>query len=151
MILIVFYHFRGAWGASPGFAIIAGVQRDTAQRRAIRRALEEAGRPLGALEVLESSKSYAPGLGIATVYRNLKALVEERAVSAVELPGEPPRYEFAGKGHHHHFRCERCDRVFELGGCLGGLSKLLPRGFTMSAHELLLHGTCSECARGRRR
>ncbi|NNN06674.1 MAG: transcriptional repressor, partial [Elusimicrobia bacterium] len=29
------------------------MQRDTAQRRAIRRALDEAGRPLGALEVLE--------------------------------------------------------------------------------------------------
>lgn len=121
--------------------------RDTAQRRAIRAALESAGRPLGALEVLQGAKAAAPGLGIATVYRNLKALVEGGEVSAVELPGEAPRYEFAGKEHHHHFLCGSCDRVYELGGCLGGLAALLPRGFKLGSHELLLHGTCAACAR----
>ena len=98
------------------------MQRDTSQRRAIRRALEDAGRPLGALEVLEASKSGAPGLGIATVYRNIKALLEADEISEVQLPGEPPRYEAAGKDHHHHFRCERCEKVYELGGaCLPDL------------------------------
>ena len=126
------------------------MQRDTAQRRAIRRALDEAGRPLGALEVLESSRRDAPGLGIATVYRALKTLGAEGEVTAVEIPGEPPRYEAAGKGHHHHFLCERCGKAYELGGCLGGLAGLLPRGFRMTAHELLLHGRCAACARGRR-
>jgi Fur family ferric uptake transcriptional regulator len=122
------------------------MQRDTAQRRAIRRALEESGRPLGALEVLRSSKRDAPGLGIATVYRALKALGAEGEVSIVEIPGEPPRYEAAGKGHHHHFLCERCGKAYELGGCLGGLGGLLPRGFKMTTHELLLHGRCAACA-----
>ena len=123
------------------------MQRDTAQRRAIRRALEESGRPLGALEVLESSRRDAPGLGIATVYRALKALGAEGAVATVEIPGQPPRYEAAGKGHHHHFLCARCGKAYELGGCLGGLRGLLPRGFTMASHELLLHGRCAACAR----
>jgi Fur family ferric uptake transcriptional regulator len=122
------------------------MQRDTVQRRAIRRALEESGRPLGALEVLRSSRLHAPRLGIATVYRTLKALGAEGAVTAVELPGEPPRYEAAGKGHHHHFLCERCGKVYELGGCLGGLKELMPRGFKMTAHELLLPGRCAACA-----
>lgn len=122
------------------------MERDTAQRRAIRRALEEAGRPLGALELLESSKSFAPKLGIATVYRNLKALVKEGVITVVELPGQPPRYESAGKDHHHHFLCERCGKVYELGGCLGGVKELLPRGFRLSSHELLLHGRCRNCA-----
>lgn len=121
--------------------------RDTAQRRAIRRALEEAGRPLGALEVLKSSKRYAPRLGLATVYRTIKSLASEGTVATVELPGEPPRYEASGKGHHHHFLCGRCGKVFELGGCLGGLKGLLPRGFRMSSHELLLHGRCPACAK----
>lgn len=126
------------------------MRRDTAQRRAIRRVLEESGRPLGALEVLRASRRDAPGLGIATVYRALKALGAEGQVTAVELPGEPPRYEAAGKGHHHHFLCERCGKAYELGGCLGGLKGLLPRGFKMTAHELLLSGRCADCARGRR-
>ena len=126
------------------------MQRDTAQRRAIRRVLEESGRPLGALEVLQGSRRDAPGLGIATVYRALKALGAQGAVATVEIPGEPPRYEAAGKGHHHHFLCERCGKAYELGGCLGGLKALLPRGFRMTTHELLLQGRCAACARGRR-
>lgn len=126
------------------------MQRDTSQRRAIRRALEAAGRPLGALEVLEASKAEAPGLGIATVYRNIKALLEADEISEVALPGEPPRYEAAGKDHHHHFRCERCEKVYELGGaCLPGLKNALPRGFRATAHEVLVHGVCAACSRKR--
>ena len=127
------------------------MQRDTAQRRAIRRALEEAGRPLGALEVLEASKSSAPGLGIATVYRSIKALLKGGEISEVALPGEPPRYESAGKDHHHHFRCERCEKVFELGGgCLPDLKSALPRGFRVTSHEVLVHGVCATCVKGKR-
>lgn len=126
------------------------MQRDTAQRRAIRRALEDAGRPLGALEVLEASKSSAPGLGIATVYRSIKALLKGGEISEVELPGEPPRYESAGKDHHHHFRCERCEKVFELGGgCLPDLKSALPRGFRVTSHEVLVHGVCASCVKGK--
>ena len=124
------------------------MQRDTTQRRAIRRALEEAGRPLGALEVLEASKAEAPGLGIATVYRNIKALLKAKEIAEVQLPGEPPRYESAGKDHHHHFRCERCEKVFELGGaCLPDLKGSLPRGFKVTSHEVLVHGLCAGCSR----
>ena len=125
----------------------AAPARDTAQRRAIRASLEAAGRPLGALEVLQAAKAGVPGLGIATVYRTLKGLVAGGEVTAVELPGEAPRYEFAGKEHHHHFLCASCDKVYELGGCLGGLKGLLPRGFKLGSHELLLHGTCASCSK----
>ena len=144
--MIIQYHIV----VKPHFAIIAVMQRDTSQRRAIRRALEDAGRPLGALEVLEASKGDAPGLGIATVYRNIKALLEAEEISEVALPGEPPRYEAAGKGHHHHFRCERCEKVFELGGaCLPDLKNALPRGFRVTSHEVLVHGVCAACAKKR--
>lgn len=123
-------------------------QRDTSQRRAIRRALEDAGRPLGALEVLEASKGFAPGLGIATVYRNIKGLIESGEISEVQLPGEAPRYEAAGKDHHHHFRCSACEKVFELGGaCLPDLKGALPRGFRVTSHEVLVHGVCASCAK----
>jgi Fur family transcriptional regulator, ferric uptake regulator len=126
----------------------APMERDTSQRRAIRRALEEAGRPLGALELLRSARPFAPGLGVATVYRTIKAMVVQGAISVVELPGEPPRYEPSGKEHHHHFRCSRCRKVYELDGqCLGDLGALIPRGFRMTSHELLAHGVCAACAR----
>jgi Fur family ferric uptake transcriptional regulator len=122
------------------------MQRDTKQRQAIRRAIDEAGRPLSPREVLEAARVHQPGLGIATVYRTLKALVEEGALTQVELPGEPPRYETHGKRHHHHFHCRACDRVYELEGCPEGLRSLTPAGFSLESHEVVLYGRCAACS-----
>lgn len=122
------------------------MQRDTRQRRAIRRSLEEAGHPLSPQELLEAAQVHVEGLGIATVYRNLKHLQEEGWVATVELPGEPARYEVAGKEHHHHFHCRECDRVYEVEGCPGNLRSITPAGFELESHEFVLYGLCDGCA-----
>ncbi len=84
-------------------------------------------------------------MGIATVYRNLKALVEEQSLIAVQLPGGSVLYEAAGKAHHHHFQCDHCQRVFELEGCLPDIHKLAKPKFRVYRHELILYGICAEC------
>jgi Fur family transcriptional regulator, ferric uptake regulator len=122
------------------------MERDTAQRRAIRAAMVEADRPLSPKEVLDNAQADVPKLGIATVYRNIKAFVDEGWLTPVELPGEAPRYEVAGKKHHHHFMCRQCDRVFELAGCPGNLQAVVPQGFTLEDHEVVLYGRCVGCA-----
>ena len=128
--------FRYAWT----------MERNTRQRTAIREAVARAGRPLLPHEVLGSARADAPGLSIATVYRNLRSLVDEGALRAVVLPGESARYEPAGGGHHHHFQCRRCLRVFEVQACPGDLDSLAPSGFTVEDHELTLYGLCKECS-----
>lgn len=121
------------------------MERNTRQRAAIRAALESAGRPLLPQEVLEAAQTEVPALGLATVYRTLKDLVEEDALRVVHLPGENPRYEVAGHHHHHHFQCTRCQRVFDIAACPGDLAPLAPRGFTVEDHEITLYGRCDEC------
>lgn len=109
--------------------------------------IRDAGRPLSPSEILERGQSAVEGLSLATVYRTLKLLVESGDVRAVELPGEPARYEPRVSGrHHHYFRCDSCGRVFEVQGCPGKLESLLPGGFTLSGHEVVLYGRCAECA-----
>jgi Fur family transcriptional regulator, ferric uptake regulator len=122
------------------------MQRDTRQRRAIRATLEEAGHPMSPKELLKAAKGRAEGLGIATVYRNLRHLQEAGSVTTVELPGEPPRYEISGKAHHHHFLCRKCDRVYELDGCPSDVHSVTPSGFRVEGHELVLYGLCAQCA-----
>ena len=122
------------------------MRRQTEQRRAIRQALKAAGRPLSAQEVLEAAQGSVSGLGIATVYRNLKALVDEGWLRPVDLPGEPSRYELAAQDHHHHFHCGACDRVFDVDGCLKGLERNLPDGFEAERHEVVIYGRCADCA-----
>lgn len=121
------------------------MERNTRQRTAIRDALQRARRPLLPQEVLLAAQAEAPRLGLATVYRNLKTLVEEGELCTVELPGENPRFEIAGRQHHHHFQCTQCERVFDVHACPGDLSRLAPPGFTVQDHELTLYGRCRDC------
>ena len=121
------------------------MERNTRQRSAIRDAIALADRPLLPQEVLEAAQHVVPGLGIATVYRNLKALTEEGELQAVTLPGENPRFELVGHQHHHHFQCRQCQRVFDVHACPGDLSRLAPSGFTVEDHDLTLYGRCKDC------
>lgn len=99
-------------------------------------------------EVLKAAQRRVRSLSLATVYRTLGGLLESGEIAAVELPGEPARYEMrhAAERHHHHFRCDRCSRVFDLDGCASDLRRLLPRGFTMRGHDITIFGTCAGCA-----
>lgn len=119
--------------------------RHTQQRAAIRSALERAGRPLSPQELLEQARQDVADLGQATVYRAIKSMLEEHQAVEVKVPGEPDRYETAGKHHHHHFLCRTCNRMFEMEGCPGNLQKLAPNGYTVEGHELTLYGRCPTC------
>jgi Fur family ferric uptake transcriptional regulator len=121
------------------------MERTTRQREAIRSVIDEAGRPLSPQEVLDAAQSRVPALGLATVYRNLKQLVEASEILAVTLPGDGARYESVQHGHHHHFQCNTCKRVFDVPDCPGNLARLAPKGFTIEHHELTLYGRCNNC------
>ncbi len=122
-------------------------KRNTNQRRAIREVFEETDRPLSTQEVLDAAQEFKAGLGIATVYRTLKLLLESGWLDTVKLPGEPPRYEIAGKPHHHHFYCSVCKKVYEVPGSLQLLDAIVPEGFQLEDHDLVLYGRCADCLR----
>ena len=119
--------------------------RKTRQKEAIRLAFTHADRPLSHDEALSIAKQQVDGLSITTVYRNINLLVEEKWLTRVEVPGDSPRYEIAGKEHHHHFQCNRCGRLFELQGCEISLTTELPLGFRTTGHEFFVYGLCSSC------
>lgn len=119
--------------------------RDTRQKRAIRAVFGLAERPLSTDEVLEAARRESSGLGIATVYRSIRALVDDGWLAAVDLPGCGTRFERSGKGHHHHFVCEACERAFELDGCAVA-DVHVPAGFRVARHDVTVYGTCDGCA-----
>jgi len=168
MIMVYHYHdgmvsvFRsrfnsgGGWGA--GFRLLMEALicteenrlsirdiRNTRQKTAIREAFSGADRPLSPEEVLRSAQQHHPGVGIATVYRNIQTLVEEGWLQPVEVPGDATRYELAGKKHHHHFQCNECGKLYDLEGCAAQSRPKLPRGFRASGHEFYVYGTCAAC------
>lgn len=121
--------------------------RNTRQKAAIREVFEASDRPMSPQEVLADASARIEGMGLATVYRNIKALVEEGWLTPVDLPGEAPRYEVSGKEHHHHFHCQACDKVFELPGCSLTAKPALPKGFVAVSHEIVVYGLCALCGK----
>lgn len=120
--------------------------RNTRQRAAIREAISQSDGPLGPQELLRIARIDVPSISLATVYRNINALLEDGSIIKVELPGQPALYESAGLTHHHHFQCTSCGRTFDINGCPGNLATLLPEGFRLDAHDITLYGACAECA-----
>jgi len=120
--------------------------RRTLQGRVLAAVIAQSAAPLSIAELLEMAKHQVPGLGIATVYRNVGRMLEAGEIVAVILPGQPPRYERVGKPHHHYFYCELCGRVFDLPGCVAGLLHLVPEGFRAARHDLNFYGACRTCA-----
>ncbi len=123
----------------------ATIERTTKQKRAIRSAFESEGRPLSTSEAFEAAQNIIDGLGIATVYRSIRSLLDDGWLTPIDVPGKGILYELAGKEHHHHFSCTTCHRVFELDGCEADVIVPLPRGFSASGHDVTIFGRCAEC------
>ena len=96
-------------------------------------------------EVLKLASRSVPSLNLATVYRNVNAMVADKVIVQVDVLGQAPRYEVANLPHHHHFLCDMCDRLYDVEGCTGGISHLVPPGFKLTTHELVMQGSCRTC------
>ena len=116
--------------------------------QAIRDAFTHAARPLSIDELHELAAKDITSLGQRTVYRAVRKLEDAGEIVSVPVPGSADRYELASAAstHHHHFHCTGCDRYFDIHGCPGGLSKLVPEGFKLQHHDLTLSGLCASCA-----
>lgn len=120
-------------------------QRSTLQRQTIASILDQTDKPLFPQEILKLAQLSLPQIGIATVFRALKALVEEGMAQSVKIGNDATRYEGA-RQHHHHFKCIKCGDVFDLYCCPGNLERLLPPNFELHSHDITLFGKCSRCA-----
>jgi Fur family transcriptional regulator, ferric uptake regulator len=122
-------------------------KRNTSQRKLIEEILSSSKTPLGVQDILSIGRRSIDSLNQATVYRNLKILIENGLVTAISHPALGHLYEIRDKGHHHHFHCSRCDRVYQLEGCPLKKTGVSPPGFVLEDHEVYLSGICADCNR----
>ena len=71
------------------------------------------------------------------MYRNVKLLLENGWLKQVCHPSLGTLYERTGKGHHHHFHCRVCNRVYDVPGCALNEREAAPSGFLVEDPRVL--------------
>lgn len=120
--------------------------RSTPQRYAVMSFLmAQEGHPTAA-EIFAAVNRFDPRSSRATIYNNLRDLVHAGLVREVAVEGRAARFDAKGT-RHHHFICDRCGCVEDVGWydvprpVPGALGKRVLR-----ACELIFRGLCSRCA-----
>jgi len=127
----------------------AAGERVTPQRVLVAETLRDAGRQLSAQELWRRVRVRLPGVGRATVFRTLEALVGAGAARRLEREGHVSAYVACRPAHHHHLVCTRCGRVEEIDeGYVRPMADQLAegRGFVIDDARLDFYGRCARCA-----
>lgn len=123
--------------------------RQTRQRAAIHAALERAGRPLSPQELHALARESHPGLGLRTVYRQIREMVAAGELVGVDYPGQPLRYERVTGRHRAHFICRECERIFAFDQQVPDVPVEAPAQFEISGQETIFfgrgRGLCRRC------
>lgn len=139
---------RGVSAEGPRAFTEAG-RRDTRQRRVLREALAETEVFVNAQQLHDELRQRGDKVGLATVYRNLQAMVEAGEVDAVRTDDGETLFRRCGQPHHHHLVCRNCGRTVELDG--PGVERWATRaaqanGYTAVTHVVELFGLCPDCS-----
>lgn len=97
--------------------------------------------------IYDQVRKKLPRISLGTVYRNLNLLVQQGEIREVFVTGGPSRYD-SYLNKHYHFRCERCNTLFDLNEPVCNLiEKRVAKstGFKVKDHNIELTGLCLQC------
>jgi len=105
-------------------------------------------------EIYESVCKDDKNIGIATVYRNLKYLEDNRFINRAYITENLAAcYEIQKQTEnhsHHHLICKSCGSVFDFEeDLLDAIEKIIAvtTGFEIHNHNLVFYGKCKQCKR----
>ncbi|HEY7926176.1 MAG: Fur family transcriptional regulator [Candidatus Dormibacteria bacterium] len=126
-------------------------QRTTRQQVALEQLLAACTDFRSAQDLHAQLRADGAGVGLTTVYANLRALAEGGAVDTVRTEtGETLFRRCESGGHHHHLVCRECGRTVEVAGpAVERWADQVARaeGFVDVRHTVEIVGTCAACAR----
>jgi len=125
-------------------------RKPTRQQAAVADLLDRYGDFTSAQTVHARLREAGEGVGLATVYRTLQAMVEAGTVDVLRTDDGEAVYRACSTHHHHHLVCRDCGRTVEVEG--PAVERWTDRvaaehGFTDVTHTLEIFGTCADCSR----
>lgn len=123
--------------------------RNTRQREEILDAFLAADKHITVEELFNTIKMKNPGIGYATVHRNVSLLYECGLADEIKIGKQKARYEPKfGHQHHDHLICLKCERFIEVND--NKIEKLQDKlaqanDFIPVKHKLEIYGMCKKC------
>ncbi|MGA3094421.1 MAG: transcriptional repressor [Dehalococcoidales bacterium] len=124
------------------------MSRKTRQKETILRVLKKTTDHPDAQWIYEHVRRALPSISLGTVYRNLRALREEGAISELQT-GSGSRFDGL-PGNHSHFHCQCCGTVVNLEGASNEKLDRAVSGkyhLAVAFHRLDFFGLCPSCQR----
>jgi Fur family ferric uptake transcriptional regulator len=124
-------------------------RKPTRQQAAVADLLDKCDDFTSAQTVHARLREAGEGVGLATVYRTLQAMVEAGTVDMLRTDDGEAVYRACSTHHHHHLVCRDCGRTVEVEG--PAVERWTDRvaaehGFTDVTHTLEIFGTCADCS-----
>jgi len=120
----------------------------TRQRELIARAFFATNTHISAEALYRRVSGRDRRIGLVTVYRTLKLLMEAGLAHERQFGEGRALFEHGTKRHHDHMICTHCGKITEFENCeIEELQEQVARrfGFTLQDHKLELYGRCREC------
>jgi Fur family ferric uptake transcriptional regulator/Fur family peroxide stress response transcriptional regulator len=120
--------------------------RKTKQRQVILEVVERSHDHPTAAQIYERVQRLLPGVGYATIYRNLGALAEEGMIQEIRV-GETAQYD-RRTDRHDHAVCRNCGKLVDVMVSLPAeviQTVLEQSGFQVADYHTEVFGLCSEC------
>ncbi|TLG77170.1 Fur family transcriptional regulator [Culicoidibacter larvae] len=88
---------------------------------------------------------YIPSLSKTTVYNTLNLFIEHKIIEALGIDLNELRYDIYQQTTHGHFKCESCQKIFDVDLKIDDqISKDLS-GFEITEKNIQFKGLCPDC------
>ncbi len=117
----------------------------TPQRLAIIQLMDQYGH-ISVRDIFEKIKESFPSLSLATVYKNINAMMESNFINELKIVGQDNKYELV-KERHSHLICRNCGEIEDVHIDTAGLEKSVPaeKGFRVEESSIQFFGLCKAC------
>ncbi|WP_419769509.1 MAG: Fur family transcriptional regulator [Candidatus Marinarcus sp.] len=89
-----------------------------------------------------------PSISLATIYKNMNAMIERIFIQEVKIPHEKSVYELS-KASHAHVVCEKCKKIEDIMISTQGVLEEVKEksSFSITNSAMVFSGICSECSK----
>lgn len=121
-------------------------ERNTRQKYIVLKVLKDNRNHPTIAEIFELAQKIDPTIGQATVYRNVKKLVDDKKIYQIKTKSGIDRYDYYK--NHIHFECLKCGKLIDI------MDDNLLQDLTLNFHHcsksienynLMLEGYCENC------